>query len=45
MHVRQLELFKAELGFRAWCGHVWMVLIWRSFDGQYLGEYVLEKVQ
>lgn len=44
MNVRQLELFHHEITIRSWCGHHWLVLVWRLWDGTHLGEYLIERV-
>lgn len=44
MHVRQLPLFTHQISVRSWCGHHWLVLVWRGWDGSYVGEYLIEKV-
>jgi len=38
---KQLELFSVSIEVRSWCGHTWLICVWRSFDGQHLGEWLL----
>lgn len=44
MEIRQLELFTVRLAFRTWCGHGWLVLVWRDWNGNIFAEFVLERL-
>lgn len=44
MYAQQV-LFYGYPVFRSWCDKLWVVFVWRSSNGEYLGEYLVDEVR
>lgn len=44
MGVVQLPLLTHRIYIRSWCGKHWLIGQWRRWDGEVVGEYLIEEL-